>query len=68
VECNADFSTLAEAAHQLTPYSIAFRYPGPALEPTADDAIEALALSCQVFETVTGAVRFADESEARPPP
>jgi HEPN domain-containing protein len=42
---DADFSTLAPAAATLTPHAVEFRYPTGLIEPTSDDAEEALRLA-----------------------
>jgi len=47
------FEGLREAADILTPYATAFRYPGDILEPSSDDAAEALMLARKVMDFVT---------------
>lgn len=46
------FASLHEAAEALTPYSVAFRYPGDVLEPDPADADEALAYARTVLAFV----------------
>lgn len=46
------FNQLADAAETLTPYAVAFRYPGDVLEPARGDAEEALRLAKSVLNFV----------------
>ena len=47
-----DFEQLRDIADALTPFAIAFRYPGDALEPSPDDAEEAFRFSGEVVRFV----------------
>ncbi len=54
-ECMAidtSFDSFVDAADILTPYAVVFRYPGDVLEPTDDEAKEALQLAKAMMEFV----------------
>jgi len=46
---DASFESLLDITEILTPYAVAFRYPGDVLEPSPVDAEEALCLAEKVF-------------------
>ncbi|MDQ6967806.1 MAG: HEPN domain-containing protein, partial [Mariprofundaceae bacterium] len=49
---DVSFARFSDAADILTPYAIAFRYPGDVLEPSEEDAQEALELAKEFFSFV----------------
>ena len=51
-EVKSDFTSLQAAAVALTPYAVAFRYPGELPAPTAEQAEEALQLMREVLTFV----------------
>jgi len=64
LELDGAFEELMDMADVLTPYAIAFRYPGEVLEPDALDAEEALALADSALEFISGKIPDAGrESE-----
>ena len=52
MEFDASFSEMEDAADILTPYAVAFRYPGDVVEPEPADAEEAFKLARFVLEFV----------------
>jgi HEPN domain-containing protein len=53
--------TLRDMAEILTPYATAFRYPGPLLEPSPDEVIEAIAAAELVLKDIRGHMPSAVE-------
>jgi HEPN domain-containing protein len=51
-DLDASFEQLAEAAEILTPYGIAFRYPGDVSEPQPSEAHEAVTCARRVLDHV----------------
>ncbi|MDO8726858.1 MAG: HEPN domain-containing protein [Candidatus Methanoperedens sp.] len=51
-ELDIEFEQLKNISFILTPYAIAFRYPGDVIEPDPQDADEALRLAVEVFDFV----------------
>jgi HEPN domain-containing protein len=51
-DVESDFTSLQAAAVALTPYAVAFRYPGELPAPTAEQAEEALQLMREVLTFV----------------
>ena len=51
-ELDIEFEQLKNITSILTPYAIAFRYPGDVIEPDPRDADEALRLAVEVFDFV----------------
>ena len=49
MEVDSTFEKLLDIADILTPYAVAFRYPGDVLEPEYDDVVEALEVSRTVL-------------------
>jgi HEPN domain-containing protein len=52
MQFDASFSTLQEIADVLTPFAVAFRYPGDYVEPEPGDAEDALKSAGIVFDFV----------------
>ncbi len=52
MKCDPTFEELMDIADLLTPYAVAFRYPGDVLEPAIDDAQEALDAAGKVLDFV----------------
>jgi len=52
MEVDPTFETLLDIADILTPYAVAFRYPGDVLEPEYADVVEALEISREVLTFV----------------
>lgn len=52
-EVEPSLLTLTEAAIILTPYAVAFRYPGEFAGPTAEQAVEALQAMHQMFAIIS---------------
>jgi HEPN domain-containing protein len=48
-----EFSELEDAANTLTPYAVAFRYPGEDAEPTTDEVEDALQFTRHMFSFVS---------------
>jgi len=55
-EFDGTFVQLREAAETLTPYGVAFRYPGSVLEPAPSEAKEALRFARIVLDFVAGKI------------
>jgi len=58
-ECMAfdeGFDLFVDDSEVLTPYAVAFRYPGDVLEPTEAEAQEALGLAKNIVESVSGKI------------
>jgi len=51
-ELDVEFEQIMDISPILTPYAIAFRYPGDVIEPDPLDADEALRLAVDVFDFV----------------
>jgi HEPN domain-containing protein len=51
-ELDIEFEQILYISSILTPYAIAFRYPGDVIEPDPQDAYEALRLAVEVFDFV----------------
>ena len=51
-ELDIEFEQMRNITSILTPYAIAFRYPGDVIEPDPQDADEALRLAVEVFDFV----------------
>ncbi|MBU3966630.1 MAG: HEPN domain-containing protein [Euryarchaeota archaeon] len=51
-ELDLEFERIMDISSILTPYAIAFRYPGDVIEPDPQDADEALRLGVEVFDFV----------------
>lgn len=51
-ELDIEFEQILYISSILTPYAIAFRYPGDVIEPDPKDADEALTLAVEVFDFV----------------
>jgi len=51
-ELDIEFEKIMYISSILTPYAIAFRYPGDVIEPDPQDADEALRLAVEVFDFV----------------
>jgi len=51
-ELDIEFEQMRNITSVLTPYAIAFRYPGDVIEPDPQDANEALRLAVEVFDFV----------------
>jgi hypothetical protein len=51
-ELDIEFEQIMDFSSILTPYAIAFRYPGDVIEPDPQDADEALRLAVEVFDFV----------------
>jgi len=65
-ECSAldtSFASLMDLADVLTPYVIAFRYPGDVLEPEIADAREALELAEKVLGFIENKLPDRDENQ-----
>lgn len=56
MESDSTFEELLDIADLLTPYAIAFRYPGDVLEPEKDEVCEALEAAQKVLDFVLGKV------------
>ena len=56
MESDPTFEELLDIADLLTPYAIAFRYPGDVLEPEKDEVCEALEAAQKVLSFVLGKV------------
>ncbi len=54
MELDSDFTVLQDSADLLTPYAIAFRYPGDVLEPEPVEVEEALEAAENVLNFVLG--------------
>jgi len=52
MQSDPTFAELMDIADLLTPYAVAFRYPGDVLEPTMEDTREALDSAGKVLEYV----------------
>lgn len=52
MELDIEFEQIMDISSILTPYAIAFRYPGDVIEPDPQDADEALRLAVEVFDFV----------------
>jgi HEPN domain-containing protein len=63
MEFDASFAGLGDSADILTPYAVAFRYPGDVVEPEPSDAEEAFKLARFVMEFVMA--RMPDEIEGK---
>jgi len=51
---DANFRNFYEIAETLTPYATEFRYPGDIVEPSPEEAEQAIAMADTVFNFVTG--------------
>ncbi len=51
-ELDIEFEQMRNITSILTPYAIAFRYPGDVIQPDPQDADEALRLAVEVFDFV----------------
>ena len=51
-ELDVEFEQIRHIPSILTPYAIAFRYPGDVIEPDPQDADEALRLAVELFDFV----------------
>ncbi len=51
-ELDIEFEQIMDISSILTPYAIAFRYPGDVIEPDSEDADEAFRLAVEVFDFV----------------
>ncbi len=54
MEFDPSFQELSDLADVLTPYAVAFRYPGDVLEPVPGDADDAYRMAGEVVEFVRG--------------
>ena len=52
MQSDPSFAELLDIADLLTPYAVAFRYPGDVLEPAREDAQEALDAAGEVMDFV----------------
>lgn len=52
MQSDPTFAELMDIADMLTPYAVAFRYPGDVLEPAKEDAQEALDAAGKVLDFV----------------
>jgi hypothetical protein len=59
IDVDPAFEKLLDIADVLTPYAVAFRYPGDVIEPEYEDVLIAIEASKEVLTLIISKISFA---------
>jgi len=61
MEIDRDFEILLDSADNLSPYAMAFRYPGIELEPSSDDVAKAIKMAEDILNFVLNKIEKSNK-------